>query len=207
MVRLVGIARRCFLGGAGAVLSVAICVACLSVWLRSYWRYDRVDSPRLALQQNGQYFVMVDSLLGAATVTMTHVRTLATPVGPPSSGHWRWSWRPLAAYERDGFILRCLWFDCGREQTPVPTAITHGSPQLWTSVYVRIPYWLPMILGTLTPVLWLRSAWRRRRQRSRAAKGLCAACGYDMRGIDSRCPECGTILPEKRNHPKTSGRS
>lgn len=31
------------------------------------------------------------------------------------------------------------------------------------------------------------------RAKSRERNGLCASCGYDLRGIPRRCPECGRV--------------
>ena len=35
------------------------------------------------------------------------------------------------------------------------------------------------------------------RREARVAAGLCAACGYDLRGSPNRCPECGAV-PKKK---------
>ena len=57
------------------------------------------------------------------------------------------------------------------------------------SVQVRLG--LPTAMAgalTIACALWSHRAGRPGR---RARKGLCAACGYDLRGSPQRCPECG----------------
>jgi hypothetical protein len=46
---------------------------------------------------------------------------------------------------------------------------------------------VPAILST-------RRILRHRRQRERRRRGLCPACGYDLRATPERCPECGECL-------------
>ena len=48
-----------------------------------------------------------------------------------------------------------------------------------------ILFWPLAPVGALLPVAWMVSRWRPRRS------GLCTACGYDLRAIKNRCPECG----------------
>jgi hypothetical protein len=61
---------------------------------------------------------------------------------------------------------------------------------------ITFPLWPIALVTAIAPALWLKRAlrdWRRRR------RGLCVACGYDMRGLDGRrCPECG-MLPVGRS--------
>jgi hypothetical protein len=59
---------------------------------------------------------------------------------------------------------------------------------------VILPLWLPLLVSAILPLLWFRQ-WKHRRNRNRP--GLCAFCGYDLRASPDRCPECGTIPPEK----------
>ena len=68
------------------------------------------------------------------------------------------------------------------------SSLQHGSP---TKV---------VALGIVTlimSVLFAVSGVARLKQARRAiwkAEGRCAVCGYDIRGIDSACPECGTPI-------------
>jgi hypothetical protein len=67
--------------------------------------------------------------------------------------------------------------------TPQPFEVMTYS----TGRSIALPLWLLSGLFAITPVAWLI---RRRLGRPRA--GLCAACGYDLRGTPgSECPECG----------------
>jgi hypothetical protein len=52
-----------------------------------------------------------------------------------------------------------------------------------------VPLWCPFLLFLAEPA---RRAWRWRRERTlRSRAGLCAVCGYDLRATPGQCPECG----------------
>lgn len=51
-----------------------------------------------------------------------------------------------------------------------------------------LPIWLPLIVTTILPA---RVMFKWRRQSLRRRSGCCIRCGYDLRGISDRCPECG----------------
>jgi len=54
--------------------------------------------------------------------------------------------------------------------------------------FIAIPYWF---IAALLLALSIRAILRRRSQRARFLPGHCRACGYDLRGSNGRCPECG----------------
>jgi hypothetical protein len=76
---------------------------------------------------------------------------------------------------------------------PAGTDSIEGIP-IFHATLITIPHWV-LIIFALTP-----AAVQTRQlllQRSRARRGCCLNCGYDLRGTPDRCPECGTPA---RNH-------
>lgn len=90
-------------------------------------------------------------------------------------------------YTRLGFRLLFL------HQPDNPKAVTAW--RLWELI---VPNWFPMVLLAIVPAFWVRRQLKRRQLRRRAAHGLCAHCGYDLRAhrAGEKCPECGTAIPE-----------
>jgi hypothetical protein len=56
------------------------------------------------------------------------------------------------------------------------------------TTFVTVPHWFLAMVPWLVPAM--RWAYRRPRERRRR-RGMCVACGYDLRGTPARCPECG----------------
>jgi hypothetical protein len=79
----------------------------------------------------------------------------------------------------------------------VPTTLINshvGSDQLLGYLHkLTVPFWFLFML-TGAPPLWGLLTLKRRLRRRRRERGLCAQCGYDLRGSkdSGRCPECGT---------------
>jgi len=101
------------------------------------------------------------------------------PHGAPRVGHFDGvTYGPI---DKSGPDLPAFLFDqftVGRVMTP--NTVT------WNETWIRFPLWLPVLLLLVWPVIdWLVPR--------RTNPGVCAGCGYDLRGIDPEapCPECG----------------
>jgi hypothetical protein len=60
---------------------------------------------------------------------------------------------------------------------------------------VAAPLWLVCVICCAGAAAPGHILWRQRRARRRLKRGLCPACGYDLRGAaHERCPECGAAV-------------
>lgn len=66
---------------------------------------------------------------------------------------------------------------------------------------LSFPIWVIDLLAVPLPLLWLRWRIKRHKRQLRRGEGLCLACGYDLRGSEDRCPECGKPFLS-RNRPE-----
>lgn len=81
---------------------------------------------------------------------------------------------------------------------PAPAGVMPGpSPVIWT---IRAPMWpIAALFAVALPGIELAHRLRRHRRRK---MGLCIKCGYDLRGSEDRCPECGTPFDEAATGPQ-----
>jgi hypothetical protein len=69
-------------------------------------------------------------------------------------------------------------------------AVTGVSPPSSPVRAVIVPFWFLEALFFLPVVFIGRRYWH---VRQRLHRGLCPACGYDLRATPQRCPECGRV--------------
>jgi hypothetical protein len=121
----------------------------------------------------------------------------------------------LVHWTKDPFIGpgRIGWY----HQPDPPTPVSHNLPERVVGLFgygvcryrgsfvekydaLTLPYGSFVAVAATS---WLLLAWRYWRDRAarRIAAGLCAACGYDLRGGHDRCPECGAIAPPRSPAP------
>lgn len=192
----------------GAALSLLLCVAACVLWVRSrsgsdvaMWAYYRW------LPDGGAAGDWVDAVSGPAGLWCSKGSARAGPpraelaVGIHINAHDSGG-RPRVYFDHqrhNAFDRRMLragaatgtsgW---GPLRWQRSTRFDAGIPLTLRSTRVGVAHWLAAVLLTI-PSTWAASRrvrrWRRGRFRHR--RGLCRACGYDLRASPDRCPECG----------------
>ena len=143
------------------VLSLILCLATVGLWVRSYYRYDRLE------RYSGKH-------LNVEISARTN-RVIAF-FGQSFSKH------------EPGWIHKAT---SPVPPTGLPMFEIHrfAKPSSIRGVNLTFPHWLPTLLFALAPAWWVLGPWRR--QSKRRKLGLCLNCGYDLRATPARCPECG----------------
>ena len=165
-----------------AALSLLLCVAICTLWVRSYWRYDEIGGTRRErVGLSGEHLSLgVVSEAGQLDFnSQWYVENRVVVSDWPADGtvEWRRGWSVMPAVR-------------GRYNHVSQWGFHYGSirrPDL-VSRSVLVPHWF--VVG-LTGVAGVGFQWSR--YRGRRARGRCLGCGYDLRATPDRCPECGMV--------------
>jgi hypothetical protein len=190
-----------------AVASLMLCVATSVLWVRSYRRSESVvrrggagpggDVRDCGLGSHSGYVALgVSTYQRGAGPVPDGVRPGWGFRSEPAERYLPW-WR-LSSHPAGGVCGKL-----GMRRSGFGLAM---SDELSRSEWYVAPYRLPWLTTAIAPALWLTHAgagWCHRRIRTR--RGLCPACGYDLRATPGRCPECGTVVAKGGQGESSTG--
>lgn len=199
-----------------SALSLLLCAAVCGLWVRSHYRIDQVRRNVGQIEPGGtaywQSVFHAVSYGGVLRVSVGRVaaRRPSDEDMPAQSRRRRGNWAYRIAILQGSWEHDYGWRWVARRPLPIDEESTlpalsehlgffsgyvrrNGPDGRQLGLAVGAPHSAVAAALALLPSLWLRAAWRRRRQ---VARGLCLRCGYDLRATPERCPECGT--PAKR---------
>jgi hypothetical protein len=182
--------RRLF--NLAAAVSVVLCVATVTLWVRGRGRVDSVAYR--FFDDDGQSVGSAEFRLGVGKIALTfmlwsEVRealdaryrgfSFDSIIVPPQS----LTSTPRNLAERLGFTFFHR----------AEASATQKSPRRRFSLYVIVvPAWGLVLITAILPIV---HTIRFVRDRGHRRSGLCRVCGYDLRESPDRCPECGTPRP------------
>lgn len=189
---------RAALWNTACLVSLALSFATMGFWVRSHYRGDRFGTQWVDPENRAVFRRGFDSANKSLLYDRYDERFLDADheirdyVYPPSTYHgtWRWTSAPgrlhhptFQWYQKLGLDARIEW----KQPDPVQAGVQR------TIIFLRVPHGLVAGLFAIPPAVW--TVWRLRRLRRdrRVRRGLCPACGYDLRATAAggACPECG----------------
>ena len=170
-------------------LSLALCLATVVLWVRSYGHHEfAVHEHHGPVDEGGiwrmkQTGLELDSTLGVLGIQTDEYDQFNVPIR-----RYRILGRfsvPIDALDRVSLTHRMVGFTGWHTQT-IGYGYEGGGGVEQHRLFV--PHWAVaaflLVLPARRGLGWLRS-------RRRARRGDCRACGYDLRASPDRCPECG----------------
>ena len=173
-------------------LMALLCVAVAGMWARSYWVPDIY--PEL-LHSSG---FRVYSWQGRVIIERQRVFTDLPVVIEPfdlraGSSEDIYDFISTASLYPDPPVFASPAVKNGMGFGWYSPHVSPRAPGLFLrSSWLAIPHWF-ICLVAMIPAIWRLRLFARDRGRRR--RGLCLACGYDLRASGDRCPECGRVRP------------
>ena len=144
-------------------LSLLFCVAVVTLWVRSYWRYEAVYFTRVGgtAQRPDVLYFFARSSLGSVSLSWVHENASSALINPSYvtllGQGWVTQTESSAQVDPLPFPGRAGWlgFRWHFESFSVPKQTRRDRE-------VLLPYWFPALLFGLSPAAWLFARLRRR---------------------------------------------
>jgi len=180
------------------LVGLLVLAAVVTLWLRSFRHVDGLALFDHAGNLHGVASDRGTILLFTSTIPFGHDKAWGVEPFSVAQGEFR----TFDEYLYNPTALKFKWagFKVSSDRyTLIDTNPNTGATATvarWPFGALTIPDWLLTAVVALPTFRSLGRVWVRRR---RKARGLCVACGYDLRGGPGRCPECGHGKPDRQS--------
>jgi len=164
----------------------------IALWIRSHYAADCVT-----FSGGGGVYHEYVTLPGQFRYT----RVTGWPAVPQALEWRRDPFPPLRAVFGQQAVYRTwaivgVGFDGGARKINAPDAPAGVyAPIVVAYQITAVPFAVPALVFAVLGLLpWVRRRRSARRREEWVRRGLCPACGYDLRATETRCPECGALL-------------